>query len=92
MIKDAEVTICGYGGDNITYTYSADKLTCTAEFYVGPSIALVQNAKVTFSINCKSVTTDAPLDTPMYDTTDSNSYLIYDSIPATAEYISKDSY
>ena len=91
-ITDANVTICGYGGDNIRYTYSSDRLTCTAELYVDSHIAIAQNSEVTFTIDCKSVTTGASLETPMTDTTNDESYLIYDSIPPTMEYIPKESY
>lgn len=92
MITDAKVTICGYGGDNIKYTYSSDKLTCTAELYVDEHIIIAQNTKVTFTIDCKSITTGKWLTSPMAATTNAESYLIYDSIAPTIQYILKESY
>ena len=92
MITDADVTICGYGGDNIKYTYSSDRLTCTAELYVSENIVISQNTNITFTIDCKSVTTGKNLASPITQTTSSDSYLVYDSIPPLVEYINKDSY
>lgn len=91
-ITDAQVTICGYGGDNIKYIYSDDKLTCTAELFIDSNIIIPQNTEVYFTINCKSITTGAYLQEEMVYLTDDEAYLIYDSVPPTLQYILKDSY
>ena len=91
-ITDAKVEICGYTGDFIKWDYSGDKKTCVAELFVNDNIIIAENTRITFSIDCKSITTGAWLLTPMTETTDVDSYLIYDSFPPEMIYIPKESY
>lgn len=91
MISNVEAKICGYGGDKIKYKYSDDKLTCTAELFVDEDVVISQNSKVTFSISCKSVSSDKWMTTPAVTTTD-ESYLIYDSVSPEVDYILKEEY
>ena len=90
-ISESKVTICGYGGDYIKYTYSADKKTCVVELLVDADIVIAQNTEVTFTINCKSESTGKWMLSAMTATTD-GSYLIYDSVPPEIEYILKETY
>lgn len=92
MISNVEATICGYGGDKIKYKYSDDKLTCTAELFVDEDVVIAQNTKVTFSVSCKSVSSDKWMTAPASTTTEEGSYLIYDSIPPLVDYIPKAEY
>lgn len=91
-ISEANVTICGYGDKNIKYTYSADRLECTAEMEVKDNMTIAQNTKVTFEIDCKSRTTGKWLNTKITKTSSADSYLIYDSIAPELEYILKETY
>ena len=90
-INDSLITICGFGGENISYTYSADRRTCTIEMLIKESMTIPQNTKVTFSINCKAMSTGKWMIDPITKTSDS-SYLIYDSVSPIGEYILKDKY
>ncbi len=90
-MQDAVVKIGGYGDEKLHYTYSADRYTCTVELTISEDIVLNQNEKLSISINCQSVSTGKWIVNPITATSD-GSYLIFDSIPPTAEYILKGKY
>lgn len=88
-LKEADVKICGYGGDYIRYTHSADKKTWVAELLVDTDMVIPQNTEITFEINCTAETTGEDMLSPMTRTTD-GTYLIYDKLPPEIEYIFKE--
>lgn len=92
MISDVDANICGYGGDNLKKTYSDDKLTCTIELFIDAGIVISQNTRVSFSVSCKSVSSDKWMTAPVSETTDDESYLIYDSVLPEIDYIYKSEY
>ena len=55
-------------------------------------VVIAQNTKVTFSVSCKSVSSDKWMTAPASTTTEEGSYLIYDSIPPLVDYIPKAEY
>lgn len=87
-LKQANVKICEYDGDYITYTHSTDKKTWVAELYVDSSITIPKNVEVTFEINCVAEANNEEMLVPITNTTD-GSYLIYDDVPPEIEYIFK---
>lgn len=92
MISNVDAKICGYGGDKIKYKYSDDKLSCTVELFIDEDVIIPQNSKVTFSVSCKSVSSDKWMTSPAISTTSEESYLIYDSVSPEADYILKTDY
>ena len=90
-IIDSIVSICGYSDDHIVINYSADRRTCTIEMLIREDMVIAQNTEVTFSINCKSMSTGKWMIDPVIKTSDS-SRLIYDSVTPVGEYILKENY
>lgn len=91
-ISDVDATICGYGGNYIKKTYSNDNKTCTIELFIDDNIIIAQNSRIVFSVNCKSTDSGLWMVSPVTETKDSESYLIYDSIAPAIDYIYKTEY
>ena len=91
-ISDVDATICGYGGNHLIKTYSNGNKTCTIELFVDEDIIISQNSRIDFKANCKSTNSGLWMTSPVSETKEAESYLIYDSLAPAVDYIYKTEY